>query len=325
MTAGTTRLGILGGKKLFGAKFNVSTFTWIGTGQFVNTGQRMMQNSSMFTKTRNTAGSGIRMISPHRGTSLATDGWSDAASAPVTNLTYSFLGKGVHFIVSGSPSPTSLPFVSWSWRDAKDFCKTISWDGDGTGNRNINHGHSVTPSTFIVRAIDAVGVWALFHASAGNTGYISLHDTNTFVSDSNAWGNTSPTSSVFTVGSTFNASGVKYEAIVFGANNATDLHAGDFTADGSGNASISGIGFEIDAIIYGKISGTGNKFIADRKRGFGSGAATKLILWNETNAEGVPADYSDAGDIITDSDGFDFNGGSAGSQYWFIGLKEGTI
>ena len=84
----------------------------------------------------------------------------------------------------------------------------MSWTGTGTAS-TIGHGLSAAPDCiWIKNRTDNVGSdgdasgrnWAVYHSSLGNTKYLSLNTTSNASTSTNWWNNTSPTSSVFTVG-----------------------------------------------------------------------------------------------------------------------------
>ena len=83
----------------------------------------------------------------------------------------------------------------------------VRYDGDG-GNaaRKVAHGLSQAPEWILLKFLDVTGNWTVYHKSIGNTGRLSLNLSSGTDTSSNYFNNTSPTSSVFTVGSSFNQS-----------------------------------------------------------------------------------------------------------------------
>jgi len=72
----------------------------------------------------------------------------------------------------------------------------------GTGSTaTIGHGLGVAPEAIFVKTRSTGDHWAVYHHELGNTKIIYLNLTNTPATSSAYWNNTSPTSSVFTVGS----------------------------------------------------------------------------------------------------------------------------
>lgn len=74
----------------------------------------------------------------------------------------------------------------------------------GTGiNATLGHGLGVAPQLIITKGRDLVGGatnWTVYHVSIGNTGAVFLNLTNATNTSITQWNNTSPTSSVFSIG-----------------------------------------------------------------------------------------------------------------------------
>ena len=79
--------------------------------------------------------------------------------------------------------------------------------GTITTSATIGHGLGVAPSMIILKSRASVGDWPTYHSSIGNTKVIYLNATNAAATASTTWNNTSPTSSVFTLGSGFSGIG----------------------------------------------------------------------------------------------------------------------
>ena len=123
---------------------------------------------------------------------------------------------------------TGSSFISWNWRSNAGTTATntsgtitstvqanqdlgfsiVTWTGTGTAS-TVGHGLSAAPDCIWVKNRsddissdgDANGQnWAVYHSSLGNTKYLSLNTTSNASTSTNWWNNTSPTSSVFTVG-----------------------------------------------------------------------------------------------------------------------------
>jgi hypothetical protein len=68
-------------------------------------------------------------------------------------------------------------------------------------NATIGHGLGVAPRMVIVKTYGGgTRGWRVYHASVGNTGYLILNDTAATTTDSTAWNNTTPTSTVISLG-----------------------------------------------------------------------------------------------------------------------------
>jgi len=64
----------------------------------------------------------------------------------------------------------------------------------------VGHGLGVAPSMIILKSRNNVSGWSVYHSSVGNTGALNLQTTGGISTSSDWWSNTSPTSSVFSIG-----------------------------------------------------------------------------------------------------------------------------
>ena len=76
----------------------------------------------------------------------------------------------------------------------------VSYTGNGTAGATIGHGLSSAPEMMIVRSRGS-NAWAVYHTSIGNTHLLELNTTAGKADNNTFWNDTSPTSSVFTIGS----------------------------------------------------------------------------------------------------------------------------
>ena len=109
----------------------------------------------------------------------------------------------------------------------------------GTGsNATIGHGLGAAPAMIIIKRRDAANQWAVYHNGlGGNTKYLQLDSTSAVGTDATFWNSTSPTSTVFSIGTDndVNASGGTYVAYAFASVpgfNAIGKYTGNANADG---------------------------------------------------------------------------------------------
>jgi len=164
----------------------------------------------------------------------------------------------------------------------------VSYTGTGS-NATIGHGLNSVPSIIIAKDRDNTGGsnWEFYHASLGATNRIALNLTNASSSSSTAWV-TTPTSSVFTIGTATNVnnSGNDFIAYCF-AEKKGFSKAFSFTGNGSSDGSYCHLGFK-PSFILGKNANNGseNWFIFDNKRDTYNTAYHQLFP-NVNNAEGT--------------------------------------
>lgn len=115
----------------------------------------------------------------------------------------------------------SNTYVAWQWLAGATSGTTSNTDGSITSFINVNttagfsqvywtgtaangtlgHGLGVAPKMIITKCRGASTDWAVYHASIGNTGALRLNLSAVTETDSRYWNNTSPTSTVWSVGS----------------------------------------------------------------------------------------------------------------------------
>ena len=71
----------------------------------------------------------------------------------------------------------------------------------GVSNHTISHGLGQKPSVILIKRRTSDKDWTMYHSSIGATKYLELNNTNAEGTSNTVWGDTEPTSSVFTIGS----------------------------------------------------------------------------------------------------------------------------
>ena len=169
--------------------------------------------------------------------------------------------------------------------------------------------------------------WAVYHKSSGNTGRLMLNNTLTFASGSTFWNNTTPTSSVFTVGSFF-ANNNTFLALCFAP-------VEGFSAFGSylGNGVASDppfvhTGFKPAWVMFRRRDNTGDWIIFDNKRNtsnLNGNYIEKVLYPNKTTAE---EDGANGDTMLFLANGFKLNNvdyaywNASGSNYLWAAFAE---
>lgn len=91
----------------------------------------------------------------------------------------------------------------------------VSFDLQATGSKTVAHGLSSAPEMIIVKSRDAATLWPVYTEPTGNTTYLVLDDYAGATTNSTVWDNTSPTSSVFTLGSGFTTTNYDTKQIAY--------------------------------------------------------------------------------------------------------------
>jgi hypothetical protein len=229
-----------------------------------------------------------------------------------------------------SPSDT---YVSWTFRKQPKFFDVVTWTGTGS-NTTISHGLGSVPACIMVKRTDTTGAWQVYHRSLANTEYLVLNATASAATGATRWNSTTPTSSVFSLGTdaTVNDSGGTYVAYIFAHDaggfglTGTDnvISCGSFTTDGSSKATVS-LGYEPQWLMYKTTNISNGWVMVDTMRGMGFGANNRLFA----NSDAVEGNYGDGTSIPT-ATGFDIDlsvaGGFFASQpFIYIAIRRGPM
>ena len=231
-----------------------------------------------------------------RGVSTVTDTstgryviTSSVAAEATTNAT-TFGWNNTGFLVGSYYSSQSSVF--WNFGRAPGFFDEVCYTGTGA-NRTVTHSLTVAPELIIVKRRDTSGAWDSYSASLANTEYVVLNTTAAKATGSTRWNSTSPTASVFSLGTaaTVNASGGTYAAYLFATCSGVSK-VGSYT--GTGTTLQINCGFTAGArfILIKRTDSTGDWYVWDSARGIVSGNDPYLLL-NSTAAEVTNTDYVD--------------------------------
>ena len=109
---------------------------------------------------------------------------------------------------------STITYAAWNWKEgATQGFDIVSYTGTGA-NRTVSHNLGVQPSLIIVKNRDRNAAWAIYHSSLGATKVLQF-DANGAFTDSTSWNNTSPTSSVFTVGTANSVNALNEDLIAY--------------------------------------------------------------------------------------------------------------
>lgn len=170
---------------------------------------------------------------------LSSDTTGDEATSS-TGLT-SFDSSGFTLGTSTLVNTSGTQYVAWAWNEAPIAgMDIVDYTGNGA-NRTIAHTLGVAPKMLIVKARTTAGAdqgWPVWHASIANTTYLQLNSTAATATGADYWNSTSPTSSVFSVGTNaaVNTSSDTYIAYAFAEVDGFSKigsYTGNATADGT--------------------------------------------------------------------------------------------
>lgn len=214
-------------------------------------------------------------------TALNSDGFSLSTSAGVNGTGSSYVGWQWD-AGSSTVTNTSGTISSQVRANTTAGFSIVTFTKGGTSTtKTVGHGLGVAPAMIIAKARNAVDNWPVYHISNGATFYQELNTTIAKTSG-NPWGNTTPTSTVFSVQDNGTANWVAY---CF-AEIAGFSRFGSYTGNGSTDGPFVYCGFRPKYVLIKATAGIESWMLHDTSRS-PSNLATERLYPNLSNAEDV--------------------------------------
>ena len=193
----------------------------------------------------------------------------------------------------------------------------------GSGLYTVGHGLGAVPEFMIVKGRSATGNWHIYHKDVGNTKAYFLNNSTAGFTSTGYWGDTTPTSTVFTqsIGGTLD---VGTTAIGYFFNSVDGYSkVGSYTGNGSADGPFVHCGFRPAFVMVKRTDAGGGWHILDNKRASPFNEIEVRIEADNSDAEntGGPPDT----DLV--SNGFKLrttfdNMNASGGTYIFLAFAE---
>ena len=269
---------------------------------------------------------------------------TDSANAEATIATRltSFDSDGFTVGNNGNTNTSSGTYVAWNWLTDNttgssntdgSITSTVSanttagfsigtYTGNSTSGATVGHGLSDTPDCIIVKTTNASDNWQVYHQALGNTSRVELNNTDAKGTSTALWNNTSPTSSVFSLGngSVTNSSSRNYVFYAFAGKKGYSKF-GSYTGNGSTNGTFVYTGFKPAWVMIKRTNSTSNWTLWDTTRQ--ENEINKPLWADLSNAEAAQTTVKL--DLL--SNGFKIRGtgtnvGLSGSTYIYMAFAE---
>ena len=194
----------------------------------------------------------------------------------------------------GDFNDNNINYVTWNWKESADAgFDILTYEGTGSIQTEA-HNLGVKPDMIIVKNIDSSDPpfnWRVYHSSLGAGVALKLNSTDAISDDPGYWGDTEPTSSVFSIkdsGET-NNNNQTYIAYLFAAKQGYSKF-GSYTGNGNADGPFVFLGFKPAFLIIKKSSNAGNNwYMWDNKRNTSN--LTNKYLNPDLNAAEGTANY----------------------------------
>ena len=233
------------------------------------------------------------------------------------SMTGMSLGDGSTF--GGSYNVSGETYVYEMLRRAPSFFDVVRYKGTGVAGLTVTHNLTVVPEFMIVKGISIAEEWNVYYGD--NTKYIVLNQSSNAETATTRWNDTSPTSSVFSLGTSnwVNQSGSTYVAYLF-ATCAGVSKVGSYTGTGALQTINCGFSSGSRFVLIKRIDSTGGWYTYDSARGISSGNDPYLFL-NSTATEVTGTNYVDTTSVgfqVTAAAPAELN--ASGGTYIFLAI-----
>ena len=200
----------------------------------------------------------------------------------------------------------------------------LTYSANNTAGATVGHGLGSVPEMIIVKEKSgSINDWTVYHVTQGNSTRGVLNETNAWGSNA-AWNNTTPTSSVFTIGSgsVVNRSGSTYAAYCFAGVKGFSKF-GSYTGNGSTDGTFIYTGFKPAFYMYKRTDSTANWTIFDNKRN----TFNEMGLQLHPNLDSVES-FSSRGDFLSNGFKVRSTAGStnaSGGNYIYMAFAENPL
>jgi hypothetical protein len=280
------------------AYFQCKLYTGNNTGQSITfDGDTDMQPNMIWNKSRSNTES-HNMWDSVRGaekylTVNSNSSESDSGSTGVS----SFDSDGFTVGSLDSMNDGSVTYVVWCWKETADAgFDIVGFAGTGSA-RTVSHSLSAVPHVIIIKNRDRSANWLVYHhknTSAPETDYLELNNTPA-TADYPFWNDTSPTSSVFSVGPSgangdvVNADGENIITYLFTEKQGFSKY-GTYSGNGNTNGTFVYTGFRPATVILKSTTSTNGWEMRDNKRpgyNLSTGTLAPSSSDAETTGEGI--------------------------------------
>ena len=244
-------------------------------------------------------------------TAFGSDGFSVGNLSDVNNSSNNIVAwnwkAGTSF--SNDASATSVGTIDSTGSINTDAgFSIISYTGTGSAG-TVAHGLGVAPKWYFTKNRDTADNWLVYHEDIGNTKGAFLNVTNTPGTSSAYWNNTSPTSTVFSVGTEvpMNKSGDDIIAYCFAEKQGYSKF-GKYTGNANTNGPFVYTGFRPAWIMVKATDASKSWYIWDSKRAGGSNLVDDILLADTADTE------FDGSNIDILSNGFKLRGSGSGEN-----------
>jgi hypothetical protein len=304
-------------------------------------------------KTRSHAGYVNALVDAVRGVTKELRSNATTAEGTTTNSFTSFDSDGFTLGADSGDNynKSGNTYVSWNWKangqgssntdgtinstytsaSTASGVSIVTYTGTNTLGATVGHGLGIAPKMIIVKSRTGGGEnWNMYHESLGATKYMNLNTANSAYTDVNAWNNTAPTASVFSIGGNSGdtgRSGSDYVAYCFAEKQGFSKF-GTYLGNGSNDGSFCYLGFKPSLVLVKRTDAGNSSYMYSQDTSTTGGNLTDKFL----KADEVAAESTTTGEYAFDflSNGFKARGtgggmNANGGDYIFMAFASASL
>jgi len=283
--------------------FNTKLYTGNGSTGHAITGVGF-QPDLLWLKPRSTTGY-HRLFDAVRGAGYQLYSNETNGSGLDTNQMSSFNSDGFTLGNETGSNANGTTFASWNWKaNGQGSSNTdgsinttytsvnttagfsiIQYTGNGVAGATIGHGLGAVPKMLIVKQTNSSNNWKVYHVSMGNNNIMNLNDTSAQTGNTAFWNDTTPTSTLISLGTNgaINGSGNTY--IMYAFTSITGYSKfGSFSGNNNNDGSFIYTGFAPSFVMVKRSSDIQGWVMWDNKRP-GYNLTNQSLTANENSAE----------------------------------------
>ena len=187
---------------------------------------------------------------------------------------------------------TSTNVVVYMFRRAPGFFDVVAYTGTGSA-QTVGHNLGAVPEMMLVKNRSSAYSWSVYHSATGATKYLTLNTNVAPTTHAEAWNDTAPTNSVFTVkdDGRVNLSGDNHIAYLFASVSGISK-VGSYSGTGSDVNVDCGFSAGARLVMIKRSDSTGDWYIWDAENGIVAGDDPYKLL-NSGDAQVTNTDYID--------------------------------
>jgi hypothetical protein len=292
-----------------------------GTGATVSVTGAGFPPDAIITKVRNLNGAPAfwdKLRGPNRALTSNTADAEQTTTTEISSFNQDGFSAGTSstFYTNASGGYT---YINWQLKRAPSFFDEVCYTGTGSAT-TFSHNLQAVPELMICKRRNISASWIVYSAATGNSAILQLEDTGAVQTSVTNWNNTTPTASVFSVGTqgSVNASGGSYVAYLF-ATCAGVSKVGSYT--GTGTLTTVNCGFTGGArfVLIKRTDAVEAWYVWDTIRGMTDGTDPSLRFNNQSSESNANSVYTIAtGFQLLASPSADVN--TNGGSYIFLAI-----